>query len=177
MAAVRANCIIHSDTGLVAGSVLIGILASTLALWLAFSPRGTWLTPPATSVVGLAVFSKHFIAMTGAAFLPTEVVVAYAAPALNPHLLAIVVAVAAFLIIGFITLIALPDAHYTGGHDDAGTYFRSYSLSDLESRPDPARFLRVHRSQSDRCVTFAGRPQHRRDHTAGNRTVDPGGSR
>jgi NO-binding membrane sensor protein with MHYT domain len=211
MAAVRANCVINYDAGLVAGSVLIGILASTLALWLAFNPRGTWLTLAAATVMGLAISGMHYTAMAAATFLPAEVVMAYAAPALNPHLLAIVVAVAAFLIIGFTTLIALPDmppaareaastraspdvalvsdtapdriegaphdpasgyltklpvqrnkttllldldeivsiqadAHYTRVHDGAGSHFCSFSLSDLEARLDPARFLRVHRS-------------------------------
>jgi len=208
MAAVRANCAITYDVGLVGGSVLIGILASTLALWLAFNPRGNWLTLPAATVMGLAISGMHYTAMAAATFLPAEAVVAYAAPALDPHILAIVVAVAAFLIIGATTLIALPDAppaeraaaprpgltlaadpapdriegaphdpasgyltklpvqqnkatlfldldeivsiqadaHYTRVHDGTGSYFCSYSLSDLEARLDPVRFLRVHRS-------------------------------
>jgi len=212
MAAVRANCVIDYNAGLVGGSVLIGILASSLALWLAFNPRGNWLTLPAATVMGLAISGMHYTAMAAATFLPAEAIVAYAAPALNPHLLAIVVAVAAFLIIGATTLLALPDmppaeekpamraaakpgitlagdpasqrveqtphdpasgflaklpvlqnkatlfldldaivsiqadAHYTRVHDGSGSYFCSYSLSDLEARLDPVRFLRVHRS-------------------------------
>ncbi|MDH3234541.1 MAG: LytTR family transcriptional regulator DNA-binding domain-containing protein [Alphaproteobacteria bacterium] len=207
MAAVRANCVIDYNFGLVGGSVLIGILASTLALWLAFNPRGNWLTLPAATVMGLAISGMHYTAMAAAAFLPTETIVAHAAPALDPHLLAIVVAVAAFLIIGATTLMALPDmppaedkpatpdaaqsaasasgrieqaphdpasgylaklpvqqnkatlfldldtivsiqadAHYTRVHDGSGSYFCSYSLSELEARLDPVRFLRVHRS-------------------------------
>ena len=212
MAAVRANCVIDYNAGLVGGSVLIGILASSLALWLAFNPRGNWLTLPAATVMGLAISGMHYTAMAAATFLPAEAIVSFAAPALNPHLLAIVVAVAAFLIIGATTLIALPDmppaeekpaartadspgvtlargaasqqieqaphdpasgylaklpvqqnkatlfldldaivsiqadAHYTRVHDGSGSFFCSYSLSDLEARLDPVRFLRVHRS-------------------------------
>jgi NO-binding membrane sensor protein with MHYT domain len=220
MAAVRANCIITYDFGLVAGSVLVGILASTLALWLAFNPRGNWLTLPAATVMGLAISGMHYTAMAAATFLPAETIIAFAAPALDPHLLAIIVAVAAFLIIGATTLMALPDippadqkpepaaqpgfalaadpapelaaagpngrdqidgaphdpasgyltklpvqqnkatlfldlgsivsiqadAHYTRVHDGSGSYFCSYSLSELEARLDPAHFLRVHRS-------------------------------
>jgi NO-binding membrane sensor protein with MHYT domain len=223
MAAVRANCIIAYDFELVGGSVLVGILASTLALWLAFNPRGNWLTLPAATVMGLAISGMHYTAMAAATFLPAETVIAFAAPALDPHLLAIIVAVAAFLIIGATTLMALPDfppaeqrptadpaarpgftlaadpapqmpaaaadhahdqingaphdpasgyltklpvqqnkatlfldldsivsiqadAHYTRVHDGSGSYFCSYSLSELEARLDPARFLRVHRS-------------------------------
>ncbi len=222
MAAVRANCIIAYDFELVGGSVLVGILASTLALWLAFNPRGTWLTLPAATVMGLAISGMHYTAMAAATFLPAEAIIAFTAPALDPHLLAIIVAVAAFLIIGATTLMALPDippaeqkqtadpaakpgftlaadpaprlpaadhlardqingaphdpasgyltklpvqqnkatlfldlaaivsiqadAHYTRVHDGSGSYFCSYSLSDLEARLDPAHFLRVHRS-------------------------------
>jgi NO-binding membrane sensor protein with MHYT domain len=217
MAAVRANCVINYDSGLVATSVLIGILASTLALWLAFNPRGAWLTLPAATVMGLAISGMHYTAMAAATFLPAKAILAFAAPALDPHVLAIVVAIAAFLIIGATTLIALPDmppaerkqladeaarpgfmlaadalqpsngrdhiegaphdpasgflsklpvqqnkatlfldldaivsiqadAHYTRVHDGSGSYFCSYSLSDLEAKLDPARFLRVHRS-------------------------------
>jgi len=217
MAAVRANCVINYDTSLVMSSVVIGILASTLALWLAFNPRGNWLTLPAATVMGLAISGMHYTAMAAATFLPAKAIVAFAAPALDPHVLAIVVAVAAFLIIGATTLIALPDmppgerkapetpaaargftlaadpvgpsngkghlespppdlapgylsklavqqnkatlfldlddivsiqadAHYTRVYDGAGSYFCSYSLSELEAKLDPARFLRVHRS-------------------------------
>jgi len=38
------------------------------------------------------------------------------------------------------------DAHYTRVYDGACSYFCSYSLSELEAKLDPARFLRVHRS-------------------------------
>ncbi|MGQ9367420.1 MHYT domain-containing protein [Azospirillum sp. ST 5-10] len=38
------------------------------------------------------------------------------------------------------------DAHYTHLFDGTDTYFCSLSISDLERRLDPARFLRVHRS-------------------------------
>ena len=223
MAAVRANCVITYNFELVGGSVLVGILASTLALWLAFNPRGNWLTLPAATVMGLAISGMHYTAMAAATFLPAETIVAFAAPALDPHILAIVVAVAAFLIMCATTLIALPDmppagqtqaadeaaapgfalaadpalaggagsaastadhidgaphdpasgyltklpvqqnkttlfldldsivsiqadAHYTRVHDGSGSYFCSHSLSELEARLDPARFLRVHRS-------------------------------
>lgn len=109
MAAVRANCVVTYNGGLVAASILIGIAASTLALWLAFSPKGPWQTVAAAAVMGLAISGMHYTAMAAATFLPVEVLIAFSAPALSPHLLAIVVAVAAFLIFGVTLLIALPD--------------------------------------------------------------------
>ncbi len=51
----------------------------------------------------------HYTAMAAATFLPVEVLIEYAAPALSPYLMAIVVALAAFLIFGLALLIALPD--------------------------------------------------------------------
>lgn len=109
MAAVRANCIVDYSPWLVIASVLIGIAASTLALWLAFNLEGLWRTIAAAVVMGLAISGMHYTAMAAATFLPVEVLIEYAAPALSPHLLAIVVAVTAFLICGMTLLVALPD--------------------------------------------------------------------
>lgn len=109
MAAVRANCVISYSYGLVATSVLVGIAAATLALWLAFNLKGPWQTFAAAVVMGLAISGMHYTAMAAATFLPVEVLIEYAAPALSPYLMAIVVALAAFLIFGLALLIALPD--------------------------------------------------------------------
>jgi NO-binding membrane sensor protein with MHYT domain len=110
MAAVRANCIISYSPMLVVASVLVGIAAATLALWLAFTPQGGWQKPAAGGVVmGLAIAGMHYTAMAAATFLPVDVLIAYAAPELSPNLLAIVVAVTAFLIFGLALLVTLPD--------------------------------------------------------------------
>ena len=109
MAAVRANCVISYAYGLVATSILVGIAAATLALWLAFNLKGPWQTFAAAVVMGLAISGMHYTAMAAATFLPVEVLIEYAAPALSPYLMAIVVALAAFLIFGLALLIALPD--------------------------------------------------------------------
>ncbi len=117
MAAVRANCVISYSYGLVATSVLVGIAAATLALWLAFNLKGPWQTFAAAVVMGLAISGMHYTAMAAATFLPVEVLIEYAAPALRPYLMAIVVALAAFLIFGLALLIALPDQ----GRPEAGS--------------------------------------------------------
>ncbi len=117
MAAVRANCVISYSYGLVATSVLVGIAAATLALWLAFNLKGPWQTFAAAVVMGLAISGMHYTAMAAATFLPVEVLIEYAAPALSPYLMAIVVALAAFLIFGLALLIALPDQ----GRPEAGS--------------------------------------------------------
>ncbi len=109
MAAVRGNCVVSYSGLLVAASVLVGIAAASLAMWLAFNPRGAWHTLAGAVVLGLAISGMHYTAMAAASFLPVEVLLDYAAPALSPHLLAIVVALTAFLIFGFTLLVALPD--------------------------------------------------------------------
>ncbi len=109
MAAVRANFVMHYSGFLVAASVLIGIAASTLAVWLAFNLRGHRQTAAAAVVMGLAISGMHYTAMAAATFLPIDVLIKYSAPALSPHLLAIIVAMSAFLIFGIALLVALSD--------------------------------------------------------------------
>jgi len=109
MMAVRANCVVNYNGGLVMASILIGVAASTLALWLAFNLRGAWQTLAAAVVLGFAISGMHYTAMAAATFMPVEVLVEFAAPAFGPHLLAIVVTFAVFLICGFALLISLPD--------------------------------------------------------------------
>ncbi|MHA1571877.1 MAG: MHYT domain-containing protein [Alphaproteobacteria bacterium] len=109
MAAVRANVVMDYASVLVVLSVLIGIFASALALWLAFSRLGPWQTAAAAVVMALAISGMHYTAMAAMSLSPATIFVDYAAPALSPYLLAVVVAVTAFLIFGFTLLVALPD--------------------------------------------------------------------
>jgi NO-binding membrane sensor protein with MHYT domain len=109
MAAVRTSVTHQYDASLVVTSVLIGIAASTLALWLAFAQNNPRPRIAAAIVMGLAISGMHYTAMSAMAFGPAKVPVVISAPLLSPQLLAIVVAVAAFLIFGFTLLVALPD--------------------------------------------------------------------
>jgi len=109
MAAVRVSVAHEYDTIMVAGSVLIGIGASTLALWLTFAQKNPRQTIAAATVMGLAISGMHYTAMSAMTFLAASAPVVVSAPLLSPQLLAIVVAVAAFLIFGFTLLVALPD--------------------------------------------------------------------
>lgn len=108
MAAVRSNCVISYSPSLVAASVAVGIAASTLALWLAFTPRVGWHAMAGAVIMGLAISGMHYTAMAAATFLSVEGLAALSAPALSQSLLAIVVAVATFIISGFFLLIVLP---------------------------------------------------------------------
>ncbi len=109
MAAIRGNFAHEHTASLVVASVLIGIGASTLALWLAFAQKNPWQTIAAAVVMGLAISGMHYTAMSSMTFFAAKVPVVISAPLLSPQLLAIVVAVAAFLIFGFTFLVALPD--------------------------------------------------------------------
>lgn len=205
MSAVRANCIITYSPPLVVASVVIGVAASILALWLAFSRRNAWQTFAGALVMGLAISGMHYTAMAAATFLKAEDLVALSAPTISQNLLAIVVAVATFFICGFFLLFLLPDRtdddaphaeqpaddgdmsaqaepadrlsralamhrlpveknkttvfldlegvfsiqadeHYTNVFDGKESYFCPHSVSELESKLDPAVFMRVHRS-------------------------------
>ena len=115
MAAIRANCIISYSAPLVVASIIVGILASTAALWLAFNLRRGWHMIPAAAVMGLAVSGMHYTAMAAASFLPApaDVEIVLESPALSQPLLAILVAVATFLIFGFALLAAIPEPQAT----------------------------------------------------------------
>ena len=133
MAAVRANCVISYNATLVIASVLIGIAASALALWLAFRRRTLSQTLLGATVLGLAIAGMHYTAMAAATLLPAEALVTYAAPALSPHLMAIVIAVAAFLLFGFALLVALPDRP-----EGPAPAIESASPTRPEDAPNPA---------------------------------------
>ena len=111
MAAIRANCIVTYAPSLVVASVVVGILASTAALWLAFNLKRGWHMIPAAIVMGFAVSGMHYTAMAAASFLPVpaDVEIVFESPALSQPLLAILVAVATFLIFGFALLAAIPE--------------------------------------------------------------------
>ncbi len=108
MAAMRANCITTHAWPLVALSVVVGIVASALSLWLCF---GTSRRPPiafAALAMALAISGMHYTAMWAAWFEPTGVDLVLRAPALSSNVLAIVVAVVAFVISGIFVLGLLP---------------------------------------------------------------------
>src|SRR5579871_213913 len=108
MAALHASAHLEHATIFVVASVAVGIAASGLALWLAGGRQGR---PPlllSATAFGLAIAGMHYTAMAGLTVFPHADALA-SGPALSTDLLAIVVAVVAFLVSGVFLLILVPD--------------------------------------------------------------------
>jgi NO-binding membrane sensor protein with MHYT domain len=109
MSALRANCIVSYSPALVIASFAVAVAASGLALWLAFSPTHKPHLMAGAVCLGLAISGMHYTGMAAATFLPAEDLVAISSPVLSLDLMAIVVAVTAFVICGLFLLVMLPD--------------------------------------------------------------------
>jgi diguanylate cyclase len=108
MAALHESAHLMHAPNYVAASIVIAIAASGLALWLA---GGTGSRPPlllSASALGSAIAGMHYTAMAGLTLKPHPVSVS-AAPSLSSDLLAIVVAIVAFLVSGLFLLFLVPD--------------------------------------------------------------------
>ncbi|HEV8695132.1 MAG TPA: MHYT domain-containing protein [Lysobacter sp.] len=78
MAAMLMPADIHYDQTLVAASAAIAIVASIVALWLAFNLRGKWQMLGSALVMGVAVCGMHYTGMQAATFVPNDQAVAHA---------------------------------------------------------------------------------------------------
>jgi NO-binding membrane sensor protein with MHYT domain len=108
MTALHASAHMTHAVGFVAGSVAVAIAASGLALWLANTSRGR---PPlilSAAALGSAIAGMHYTAMAGVTIF-SHAAPASGAPALSSDLLAIVVAIVAFLVSGIFLLALVPD--------------------------------------------------------------------
>lgn len=73
MAAMLMPATIRYDTTLVAASATIAVVASTVALWLAFNLRGRLQMLGSALVMGVAVCGMHYTGMLAASFVPSTV--------------------------------------------------------------------------------------------------------
>lgn len=224
MSALHASVHMHHDPRLVGASIAIAIAASTLALWLGFRAGKHPPIIVSATALGLAIAGMHYTAMAGLTVLPLEASGSPLPPALSGDLLAIVVAVVAFLVSSIFLLTLVPDrsaptlaeartaiqlsaanaispaangatnefwaapsgpaplgglgrpprrsanclpvekagatqlialeevvavhanAHYTYVFNGTDDLFCSLSISEIEERLDPTRFVRIHRS-------------------------------
>jgi DNA-binding LytR/AlgR family response regulator len=108
MTALHASAHMSHAPLLVVASVAVGIAASGLALWLA---GGRGRHPPlllSASALGMAIAGMHYTAMAGLTLVPFEER-PVGAPVLSTDLLAIVVAIVAFIVSGIFLLTLVPD--------------------------------------------------------------------
>src|SRR5581483_3956206 len=108
MTALHASAHLVHDPVSVAGSVVVAIAASGLALWLAGGRGGR---PPlflSAAVLGMAITGMHYTAMQGLKLF-AHASGPSTAPVLSSDLLAIVVAIVAFCVSGIFLLALVPD--------------------------------------------------------------------
>ncbi|MGO4871574.1 MAG: MHYT domain-containing protein [Roseiarcus sp.] len=107
MQTLRACAEMVNATPLVLASVAVAIAASALALWLAFGWSSHSL-PFSANALGVAISGMHYTAMSGLSLYPLSAGPAVA-PALSPDLLAVIVAIVAFLVSGGFLLLLVPE--------------------------------------------------------------------
>lgn len=107
MQTLRACAEMVNSTPLALASVAVAIGASGLALWLAFG-RSSHSQPFSATALGVAISGMHYTAMTGLSLYPRSAG-PVVAPALSPDLLAVVVAIVAFLVSGGFLLLLVPE--------------------------------------------------------------------
>ena len=108
MTALHASAHMHHAIAFVVASVVIAVATSGLALWLAGERGGRWPLLLSATVLGIAISGMHYTAMAGLTVFP-RANPPLNAPALSIDLLAIVVAVVAFLISATFLLLMVPD--------------------------------------------------------------------
>ncbi len=108
MSAISGNCILTYDTTGVLIATGIGIGSAILALELAYRRRSLRATILGAIVLGLAISAMHYSAMLFTTFSLAEEIVPVSAPNISQGTLAMIVAVASFVICGLFLLIAVP---------------------------------------------------------------------
>ena len=211
MAAVTGPLELGYRAPWVAVSVLVGIVAAGISLHLAFGTKLQARAVLGAVAMGLAISGMHYSAMYGTVIAPTDLANASTTHVLDRNLLAIVVAIVAFVICATSMLLLVPnrstaikddhalasaprsmmweraadaapaltanggafnermripaqsngttmlldpgaisairaDGRYTHLQDGLREYFCNLSITELESRLDHEKFLRVHRS-------------------------------
>lgn len=109
MSAIAGNCLVSFGLGGMALASAIGIGAAILAMGMAYRTRSPRATLLGSLLLGLAVSAMHYSAMAFTTFGLSDSPTATAVPALSQGSLALVVALAAFVICGLFLLMAVPE--------------------------------------------------------------------
>lgn len=137
MSALHASAHMDHDLFHVVASVAVGIAASGLAVWLAGGRGGR---PPlflSAAALGLAITGMHYTAMAGLTLMPFETS-APGAPSLSTDLLAIVVAIVAFLVSGIFLLTLVPDRSRNPAQTSTLPPAQTGALPPVQAEPDTA---------------------------------------
>jgi NO-binding membrane sensor protein with MHYT domain len=139
MTALHASAHMMHAVPFAAGSVAVAIATSGLALWLASTSSGR---PPllfSATALGIAIAGMHYTAMAGVTIFPHAAPIS-GAPALSTDLLAIVVAIVAFLVSGIFLLALVPDragAQAAARPDDAAAPLQPQAQVDSARPSEP----------------------------------------
>lgn len=108
MEAIGGNCIVGYLPSGIAISIAIALLFSICALWLAFGHRSLAQLSLGAVVLGVTIAGMHYSAMLFTRFMPAADIIAVATPTIDNGALAMIVAVAAFVVCGLFLLTAMP---------------------------------------------------------------------
>lgn len=98
MSAMLMPATTHYDQTLVAASAAIAVVASAVALWLAFNLRGWVQMLGSALVMGVAVCGMHYTGMRAATFVPTDAPVTVTSGLSGAHLGTSIFAVTSLLL-------------------------------------------------------------------------------
>lgn len=106
MAAIQAAANVHYDMQIVVLSVVIAVVASMAALWIAFTVRTTWQKLVSAVVMGVAVCGMHYTAMYGFSMTPNAGAVYLSQSAILGNELAgfVVVATVGVLVVALVSV-------------------------------------------------------------------------
>jgi len=106
MAAMEMPATTTYDMTIVGISILIAVVASIAALWLAFNMRGVAQMLGSALVMGVAVCGMHYTGMLAASFAPTDQVqVSFVGPAIGgAHLGSMIFALTTVLLVTVLTI-------------------------------------------------------------------------
>ncbi len=114
METLRACAEMVNSPPLVLAAAAVAIAASGLALWLAFAGASHTL-PFSATVLGIAISGMHYTATSGLSLYPRPAPAVE--PSLSPDLLAVIVAIVAFVVSGGFLLLLVPGRN--GRRDEA----------------------------------------------------------
>ncbi|MDR3374707.1 MAG: MHYT domain-containing protein [Ancalomicrobiaceae bacterium] len=92
----------------VLASIVVGVLASGMALWLGFGIGAPRSLVGSAALMALAISAMHYMAMAGTSMHPISEVAPSSQPVLSQGLLAVVVSIVAFLVSGLFMLSLVP---------------------------------------------------------------------